>query len=77
MKILPRKYYHILMPLVIAFMMSIIMSGYVTFLNLGFSELYFSQWFSSWWRAFSVALPISYFVIPLVRKFLDSISYDD
>lgn len=74
MKILKKKYINLVFPFVVALLMSLIMSAYITYINLWF-ENYLSNWLSAWIRAFLLWLPISYLVIPIVRKWLEKISY--
>lgn len=59
--------------LIFAFLMSSVMSfcmsGVVTFLNLGgFTEDYLAAWlFKAFPSGFMVALPVSLFVVPIIR----------
>lgn len=75
MKLIPKKYVNILFPFLVALLMSIIMSGYITFINLWYTDLFINNWFKAWYNAFILALPISYIVVPFVRKTLEKISY--
>lgn len=73
-KIINKKYINIIFPFLVALMMSLIMSWYITYINLWLDN-FSLNWFNSWIKAFLLALPISYLVIPSVRKFLEKISY--
>jgi hypothetical protein len=57
---------------VFAFLMSILMSGimsfFVTLLNIGIREDVFIRWISAWGASFFIAFPIAFFVTPVVRK---------
>jgi len=75
MKIISKKYIHIVFPFLVALLMSIIMSGYITFINLWYTNEFYNDWFTAWYNAFLLALPISYIVVPFVRKTLEKISY--
>ncbi len=74
MKILKKKHIHLVFPFVVALMMSCIMSAYITYINL-WVENYILNYLEAWYKAFILALPISYIVIPTVRKLLEKISY--
>lgn len=74
-KIFPKKYYNIIFASLMASMMSWIMSAFVTFRNVWFVENYLNLWLHAWLWAFIIWLPIALFVVPLVRKFVDKITY--
>jgi len=48
--------------------MTLLMSFVITFINVGFSELFFFQWFKAFWRAYIVAFPAILLIAPIVRK---------
>jgi len=75
MKIIPKKYANFVSPFFIALLMSVFMSWYVTYVNLGFSSDFIFNWHNAWWHAFVIALPITYFVVPVVRSIIKQISY--
>lgn len=58
--------------LVFAFLMSLfmscLMSGVITFINLGLVDNFMSIWLEAYWKAFIVAFPIISFVAPFVQK---------
>lgn len=55
-------------PVVMAFMMALLVSAVITFVNLGFAPDFLSRWM----RAFSVAWPtaavVAFFAMPLARR---------
>lgn len=65
---IPKKYEMI----VFAFVMSLFMSGFmsliVTFINVGLIDGMFFMWLEAYWKAFLVAFPTIFFVVPQVRK---------
>lgn len=75
MKILPKKYIKYVFPFVVSIVISFIMSWYFTFLNIGFTAKYFQNWMFAWPKAFIIALPVAYFIIPFIRKTIDKVSY--
>lgn len=48
--------------------MSFLMSGVISFINVGFVENFISVWANAFIRAFVVAFPAVIVVVPLVRK---------
>jgi len=49
-------------------LMSCLMSGVITFLNLGMVEGFFTLWMSAFAKAFLVAYPSILLVVPVVRR---------
>lgn len=64
-----KKYERILF----SFLMSLFMSGFmsliITFINLGLVDGFILLWLGAYWKAFMVAFPTIFFVVPQVRKF--------
>jgi len=69
-----KKYYTLVFAVLTSILMSTIMSGFVTYLNLGMPEDFASKWFHAGKAAFALALPVSLFVIPFVKKLTDKIT---
>ncbi|GAA0783848.1 DUF2798 domain-containing protein [Marinobacterium sediminicola] len=59
-----RLWFTFLMSLVLTFFMT----GYVTWLNLGFSELYLEKWFRAFCMAWPAAGVISFIFGPVVQR---------
>lgn len=74
-KIFPKKYYNVVFAVLMASMMSGIMSAFVTYRNVGMVPNFLSLWWNAWFWAFCIGVPIALFVVPLVRKFVDKITY--
>ncbi len=74
-KIFPKKYYNVIFAFLMASMMSGLMSAFVTYRNVWFPDNFISLWLHAWWGAFLIGLPIALFVVPMVRKFVDKITY--
>lgn len=74
-KIFPKKYYNIVFAFSMASMMSWIMSAFITYKNLWLVSNFIPLWLQAWGLAFIVWLPIALFVVPIVRKFVDKITY--
>lgn len=62
------KYEHYLFGFLMSIKMSIIMSGVITYINLGLANHFAALWFNAWWRAFIVAFPTILLVGPVVRR---------
>lgn len=75
MKLIKKEYINKVFPLCVALLMSIIMSWYITFINIWYTSDFLNMWFTAWYNAFLLALPISYIVVPTVRKSLEKVSY--
>ncbi len=48
--------------------MSAVMSGIITYINLGFVSDFFSIWLHAWIVAFAIAFPTILLVFPFARK---------
>ena len=68
MKKLPAKS----MPIVLPFLLSIIMSGVISFVAtlkaFGFVDGLFMYWLQAWGPSWMVSFPVVLFVLPLVRR---------
>ena len=55
-----------------AFLMALFMAGFmsfvVTLINMGFVEGILGIWFEAYWKAFLVAFPTIFVVVPQVRR---------
>jgi len=58
--------------LLFSFLMSLFMSGFmsfvVTMMNLGLIDNFIFIWLSAYWKAFIIAFPTIFIVVPQVRK---------
>ena len=58
--------------LLFSFLMSVVMSGFmsfiVTLINIGFINGFIYLWLNAYWKAFLIAFPTIFFVVPQVRK---------
>ncbi len=63
-----KKYEHIVFAFLMSLKMSFIMSGVITYINLGLGGDFLIHWYSAWWRAFIVAFPTIILVAPFVRR---------
>ncbi len=75
-KKIPFRYYRFLLPLVTTFLMTFIVTGVATWRVLGLDLRMFEMWFSSWMIAWVVAAPTMFFVMPLVRRWLNHVVED-
>lgn len=70
----PRKFYRLVFTFLMSAFMSFIMSGIITFLNLGFQEDFFMQWLlGAFPKAWAVAFPVVFFIVPYVAKLTEAL----
>lgn len=62
------KYQRLVFAFFMSLMMSCLMSGVITFINLGLVNNFVSLWLDAYWKAFIVAFPIIFVVAPFVHK---------
>lgn len=62
------KYLHQVQALLLSGFMSFIMSGAITFINLGRTEGFAGIWLHAWILAYLIAFPTILFVFPFARK---------
>lgn len=65
---IPKKYEQILFAFLMSLKMSFIMSGVITYINLGLPDTFLGFWFNAWYKAFFIAFPTILLVGPLVRR---------
>ena len=68
MPAIPARYAPILLAMFSALMMSIIMSGVITLLNLGPVADFLTRWMTAWLTAFVIAFPAMMVVAPIARR---------
>ena len=57
--------------------MSVFMSFFLTAVNIGFTSSFVVVWLRSLAVGFAVALPVSFVVIPFVRRLIDPLFMDE
>jgi hypothetical protein len=62
------RHAHLLQAFFTSLLMSLIMSGVITFLNLGWVAEFLLRWLIAWLTAFAVAFPAILLVIPVARR---------
>lgn len=62
------KYQRLVFAFFMSLLMSCLMSGVITFINLGLIDNFFAIWMEAYWKAFVIAFPIIYVVAPIVHK---------
>ena len=65
---IPKRFYRLVFAGIMSLFMSFIMSGIITFLNLGFIPSFFAQWLLEAFPKAWVAAFLSYFLSPLVLQ---------
>jgi len=66
-----KKYEFILFAFLMALFMAGFMSFIVTLINMGFVDGILGIWFEAYWKAFLVAFPTIFLIVPQVRKIVD------
>jgi hypothetical protein len=70
-KKLPARFAHIILPLVITFCMTCVVSGVSTIKNLGIHDpMFLSSWMDAWGASWIVAFPVLLILLPIIRKFV-------
>ncbi|MGG7049219.1 MULTISPECIES: DUF2798 domain-containing protein [unclassified Campylobacter] len=64
----PVRYFRFVFAFIMALFMSFIISGVLTFLNLGLISNFISIWMTGWGKAFVVAYPCILVIAPLATK---------
>ncbi len=65
---LPAKYNTVVIPLLLSFMMSFVISGISTLRAVGWVDGYFDKWMGAWGVSWLIAFPTVLVVLPFVRK---------
>lgn len=63
-----QKYTRIIFAFLMSLFMSCLMSGVITFINLGLIDNFLFIWLEAYWKAFLVAFPIIFVVALFVQK---------
>ncbi|ADH87276.1 DUF2798 domain-containing protein [Desulfurivibrio alkaliphilus] len=64
----PARYSHLLLAFFTSLMMSLLMSGVITLLNLGLVDDFIRRWLTAFVTAFVVAFPSILLVLPVARR---------
>lgn len=75
MKKFPARYSPILLALFTSMLMSLIMSGVITLLNLGWVDDFLWRWLIAWLSAFVVAFPAILLVMPIARRIVATLTH--
>lgn len=62
------RYLHYVQSLLLSGFMSFIMSGAITYINLGWVDHFLSIWLHAWIVAYAIAFPTILLVFPFVRR---------
>ncbi len=71
MKKLPFRYHRFALPLGTSFFMTFLVSGVATYRALGLGWHMVSIWMTSWIISWAIAAPTMYFMMPVVRRWLN------
>ncbi len=73
MQKIPHRFAPIVFGLLLAGMMSFLVSGIATFRAIGLAPDFFARWIAAWIPSYAVAFPAVLVVAPLVRKFVAAV----
>ncbi|MGD9969115.1 MAG: DUF2798 domain-containing protein [Sulfuricurvum sp.] len=62
------RYLHYVQSLLLSGFMSFIMSGAITYINLGWVDHFLSIWLHAWIVAYAIAFPTILLVFPFARR---------
>ncbi|MDD3761777.1 MAG: DUF2798 domain-containing protein [Nevskiales bacterium] len=65
---LPARYFHLVFSGLMAALMVFIMTGVITFVNVGFTEDFLALWRHAFAVAYVIAAPLIFFLVPQVRR---------
>ncbi|USA52791.1 DUF2798 domain-containing protein [Acinetobacter sp. C32I] len=68
MKKLPAKYAAWILPLILSFFMSGVLSLANMWMSIGFIPEFFSKWSATWMFSWLIAYPLVMFLLPIVRR---------
>ncbi len=68
MKKIPARYAHILLAFFTSLLMSLLMSGLITLINLGWVDDFGRLWLRAFMSAFVFAFPAILLVLPVARR---------
>lgn len=74
---IPKKYEFFVFAFLMSLTMSFIMSGIITFINLGAVDGFFGLWINAFWKAFIAAFPTILIVVPRVRQVVRHLVRDE
>ena len=72
-----KRYYNLVFAFVMSLMMSVLMSGVITWINLGWVPDFLYRWLAlAFPSAWAIAFPISLFVVPAVQRIVSRLVAD-
>lgn len=76
MVVIPIKYYRFVFSFMMATCMSFVISGALTYINLGLVDDFIGIWLLGWGKSFVVAYPTLLMLFPVVSKVAKAICKD-
>ena len=70
------RYFRFVFAFIMALFMSLIISGVLTYVNLGFADGFFGIWMAGYAKALAVAYPSILVIAPLTTKITKAICVD-
>ncbi len=67
---LPQRYFHLVFSALMAALMALFMTGIVTYVNVGLTDDFTTQWRHAFTVAYCIAAPMIFVLVPHVRRFV-------
>lgn len=74
MRKLPAKYNFLLMPFIVTFFMTCMVSAVSILKSYGFGDEFMGKWITAWMTSWVVAFPALLVILPNVKKLLEVIT---
>lgn len=71
---IPKRFAPYAFALLLAGMMTLIVSGVVTALNVGFPQDFVGRWLGSWVATWAIAFPVMLLVRPFVQRVVERLT---
>lgn len=68
-----KKYYSLLFAILMSIFMTLVMSGTITFINLGLVDGFIYIWIIAFLKGVIIAMPTAIAIVPVIRKIVDKI----
>ena len=74
---IPKRYEFIVFAFFMSLLMSFLMSGVITWINIGLVDRFLLLWLEAFIKAFAVAFPCVILVVPQVKKLVRWVMKDE
>lgn len=73
---IPKKYTGVIIGAIVSTVISAAVSLFVTYQNLGMTDILLTQWLAAWWRVWPVAFIMAIVFTPPAKHFAERITSD-